>query len=87
MEDAVISLERWRGLWQRLGSRADTESLFDEVVAAYRSRSHRAYHDLEHLEDCLAQFDAYAALATAADEVELALWFHDAVYAPPRRRQ
>lgn len=45
---------------------------------------HRHYHGLQHLSECLAAFEAVSHLAHFAAEVELALWFHDAIYAVRR---
>ncbi len=81
---SLATIERWRGLWSRLGA-VDGGDTFDyhEVVSAYRA-PHRAYHDLSHLVYCLEQLDAHRDVAESADEVELALWFHDAVYRPAK---
>lgn len=46
------------------------------------SEPHRAYHTLQHLEECFALFPA--GLAEHPGEVLLALWFHDAIYDPKR---
>ncbi len=76
-----VTIDRWRALWRRLGSGRDRDALYRELVAAWGER-HRAYHGLAHLEHCLEQLDGHRDVAEAADEVELALWFHDAIYRP-----
>ena len=46
------------------------------------SEPHRCYHNLAHIEDCLGEFDRANQLATDPAAVELAVWFHDAIYDP-----
>ncbi len=55
--------------------------MFEQLRAAY-SQSHRRYHTIGHIEACLRVLDAVRFLAGSEAEVEGALWFHDAVYAP-----
>lgn len=75
-----MHLERWRELMRRWNA-PESDGVYSELVAAY-SESHRHYHAVQHIDDCLVQFDGAAAIAKEPHEVELALWFHDAVYEP-----
>lgn len=63
-----------------LGIPAEIET-FRAIDAAY-SEKHRHYHTGEHIEHCLREFDSSTTLAREPAEVELALWFHDAIYDP-----
>ncbi len=53
--------------------------LFAELASAYGSDS-RFYHTGEHIADCLRQFGKYRKLASHPHEIEIAIWFHDAIY-------
>lgn len=81
VEPELLDRRRWTELWRRLGARGDGTSAFNDLVAAY-SDPVRAYHTTEHIRDCLAQFDLSKSAATRPDEIEAAIWFHDAVYRP-----
>jgi predicted metal-dependent HD superfamily phosphohydrolase len=70
--------ERWKTTWASFGKPSPTRT-FDRLVAAY-GEPHRAYHTLQHLGECFANLDLFRAAARRAGEIELALWFHDAVY-------
>jgi predicted metal-dependent HD superfamily phosphohydrolase len=74
----TFTRDRFEQLWSALGLRPPEEELFDAVMDAYHE-PHRAYHTDEHIEECLLHLDGYGG---HAPEVELALWFHDAVYDP-----
>jgi predicted metal-dependent HD superfamily phosphohydrolase len=78
-----VTLDAWRRLWGELGAREVNGGLFNQLVSAY-SQPHRHYHTLQHLRECLAHGEAASMLARRPAEVELALWFHDAVYEPQR---
>lgn len=80
----TVSGGSWRRLWTELGAAEVPGGLYDQLVAAYSERQ-RHYHTLQHLRECLAHLEATAMLAHRPAEVEVALWFHDAVYDPRRQ--
>lgn len=65
--------------WQALGADGDETGVFQRLMTAYQEPQ-RHYHTLEHLSECMALFDDHRHLAAQPAEVEMALWFHDAVY-------
>jgi predicted metal-dependent HD superfamily phosphohydrolase len=73
--------DRFVSAARRLGATDDPAPLADALLAAWSEPSRR-YHDVAHLEDCLAQLDDSAAEATERSLIEAAIWFHDAVYEP-----
>ena len=68
-------------LSRRLGVQESARSVFAQLAGAYAEPS-RAYHNTQHIRDCLSQLDLSRELARGPDEVEAALWFHDVVYLP-----
>jgi predicted metal-dependent HD superfamily phosphohydrolase len=74
-----LTLANWQRLWGELGATAANGGLMNQLVAAW-GEGHRRYHTLQHLRECLAHFEAASMLARRPAEVELAIWFHDAVY-------
>ncbi len=79
-QERRMAQERWEALWKRMGCLAP-EAHLEKLMAAF-AQPHRAYHTLDHVVACLAQFDLAHNYAERPDEVELALWFHDVVYIP-----
>ena len=75
-----MNLERWLNLMRVFGY-GDNAAAWRELSRAY-SEAHRSYHTARHIETCLGLLDEFVALAEKPHEVELALWFHDAVYQP-----
>jgi predicted metal-dependent HD superfamily phosphohydrolase len=69
----------WTTTWKGLGVEAPGDQLYEELVARY-SDPERHYHTLQHLDECFARLAESRQLAEHAHEIELALWFHDAVY-------
>jgi predicted metal-dependent HD superfamily phosphohydrolase len=58
---------------------APDDALYQSLTAAY-SEPQRKYHTLQHLGECFAALDACGLQGTHAGEIEIALWFHDAIY-------
>jgi predicted metal-dependent HD superfamily phosphohydrolase len=71
--------KRWEDMWKKLNARTAPQNVFEELIKAYSSPD-RFYHNLTHIQDCLTIFDQTRWLAVQIEEVELAIWFHDAVY-------
>jgi predicted metal-dependent HD superfamily phosphohydrolase len=69
--------DRFARFWRALG--ANDADAFDVVRDAYTSDG-RHYHTVEHILECLAYLDRVRAVAYRPDELEAAIWFHDAVY-------
>jgi Uncharacterized protein conserved in bacteria len=69
----------WQRAWIGIGATGEGGALFAQLMAAY-AEPQRHYHTLQHLGECLLAFDRAHALAAHTHEVELALWFHDAIY-------
>lgn len=86
---------RYTALWQRLGvTHTGVAAAGERLLTLYQDPA-RAYHNLTHLDDVLSKLDwskdalqksgALAALDVAArqkmfDTIELALFYHDAIY-------
>jgi predicted metal-dependent HD superfamily phosphohydrolase len=72
---------RFESLLARLGATGDLRPAADALRSAWADPE-RSYHGLPHLRDCLAQLDDFTEPVEYRDQVEAALWFHDAVYEP-----
>jgi predicted metal-dependent HD superfamily phosphohydrolase len=83
----MISPERLESMQQgfvRLLARepltpAEVYPLFDQLVAAH-TETHRHYHNLEHLHEMLRVAGRLSDTAQEPYQIQLAIWFHDAVY-------
>lgn len=56
---------------------------FRQLRDAYQER-HRYFHTARHIQECLASLDQCREAVQQPWEMELALWFHDAVHRPYR---
>ncbi|MCB1777062.1 MAG: hypothetical protein KDI50_06475 [Candidatus Competibacteraceae bacterium] len=71
-------------LWARCvnaSQPAIAKSIYERLVEYYEG-VHRHYHTLAHIRHCLYEFNQAAACMDDPDAVEIALWFHDAIYEP-----
>jgi predicted metal-dependent HD superfamily phosphohydrolase len=75
------AVEQWRSTWAGLGVSITSALLgdYEELIARY-SEPHRKYHTVRHLDECFAKLAEVRGLAEHPAEVEIALWFHDAIY-------
>lgn len=80
------SLTEWTSLCARFTGVTQAEQWHARLTEAYAEPS-RAYHTLQHLEECLTACDEarLTGQVQRPDELELALWFHDVVYDPRSR--
>jgi predicted metal-dependent HD superfamily phosphohydrolase len=81
--NSLVTFERWSQACMAVGVTPD-EGDYRRVRRAWSGMS-RHYHTLTHLDACLRELDEARPLAVRSGEVELALWFHDAVYRSWRR--
>jgi predicted metal-dependent HD superfamily phosphohydrolase len=81
--DPRVNFGRWSTVCIDAGI-VPSESDYRRVRRAWGGIG-RHYHTLAHLESCLRELDGARELALRPAEVELALWFHDAIYRSWRR--
>ena len=73
------NLAQWNQMWVRWDVAAPDTTVFERLIAAY-SEPHRKYHTLQHLNECFTKLEELRTETRHPEEVEFALWFHDAVY-------
>ena len=73
--------DRFRELWIKCNAKSDADCIYANLVKRY-SESHRFYHNLKHIENCLTQIDMLSGNEIDHIALEFALWFHDIVYNP-----
>ena len=77
----MLDAHRFRRCWNALQAQGDPAPIFAKLQRAYHEPQ-RAYHNDRHLLDCLQQFDCIRDQAIAPAQVEIAIWYHDAIYDP-----
>lgn len=73
---------RWLLTWAELDLSPAAEEW--PALQARMTEKHRAYHNLQHLRECFYWLHQAREFMAAPAEVELAIWYHDAVYASSR---
>jgi len=84
MDNARVDAARFRALWNRncaFPRGADAADIWAHLKDLL-NQPHRHYHDQTHIAHCLAELDGARNRIGNPDAVELALWFHDAIYEP-----
>ena len=76
-----LGIERWQRLWQAIHANGDAAVWYETLMRAF-AEPQRHYHNAQHIAECLTELDAARHLARQPKAVELAIWFHDAVYDP-----
>lgn len=69
----------WKRCWNALEATGDGLALMQQLITAYEEPQ-RKYHTTQHLTECMSLLEKNLDLAEEPGEVEIALWFHDAVY-------
>lgn len=69
---------RWRALMDKF-QMSPNNIYYNFLFDAY-NESHRHYHNYNHINTVLKYLDMVKDLTEYPHEIELALWFHDAVY-------
>ena len=71
--------QRFTSVCERVGVTVErAHSVSGELIKRYYEK-HRAYHNLSHIDRMLSWLDASGG---GTDSIELAIWFHDAIYDP-----
>lgn len=76
----TLDPKRWAILMDQLGLLASVGTF--ERLQKLHSQRHRRYHTAEHINACIRHLDHYRDLATRPELIEIAIWFHDAIYKP-----
>jgi predicted metal-dependent HD superfamily phosphohydrolase len=79
MGTAHLLVDHWQSCFSLLRLAIPPDAEFDRLIGRY-SEPHRAYHTVQHLEECFREFEGALGLAESPCAVGLALFFHDAIY-------
>ncbi len=77
-------VRRWDALCRATGFDAGDVAESCRWLLDAHAATGRAYHNLDHLQHCLAEFEFGRSICQDPVAVELAIWFHDSIYDPAR---
>lgn len=73
--------DKFLDLWRRIDAKGDGSLVFQKLKELYNELQ-RKYHNANHIRQCLEQFEYVRHLPNDPEAVEMAIWFHDAIYDP-----
>jgi predicted metal-dependent HD superfamily phosphohydrolase len=68
-------------MWENLPFKGDTKRAYEALKTLYQE-PHRAYHNLQHIKECLALSGRVREVAAVTEVLTFAIWYHDAIYDP-----
>src|SRR5690242_4793748 len=71
--------DSWSRAWRGLQAEGEGDAAQQLLLSKYAETT-RKYHTQQHLSECLSLFAELMSHAEHPAEVEMALWFHDAIY-------
>lgn len=84
--ETIVSLDQWLLTWAQFDAvdPAQLPQVHEQLVQSY-SESHRHYHTLHHIAECLARLGSVREHTIEFAELQLAIWFHDSIYDTRRK--
>lgn len=75
-------LDSWFALGEKLGFERRKAEEIGLLLFQKHQETHRAYHNVRHIESLLADLEKYRNLTNEQEMLQLAIFFHDCVYDP-----
>ena len=82
MENEYLE-SRWLDLFGFTNEIKTSKKYFEILINKY-SEEHRLYHNIRHISKCLSYLDEVKNNVNSYFDLEVAIWFHDAIYKPNR---
>lgn len=83
--ELISFLERqWEELCRQTAKNNEPQAVIFSSLVEYYNEPHRAYHNLNHIKALLDLCAAFKSKIKDFAAVSFAVWFHDAIYNPPK---